>query len=133
MIGNSMWITAQQGGGSDGAAAAGLFFLLFNLLVVIASVAGLWKVFVKANKPGWAALVPIYNLFVLAEVGGKPAWWAILLLIPLVNLIVLLLIFMGIARNFGKSELYGIGLLFLGFIFFPLLGFGSARYKKVAS
>ena len=132
MLGHSMWIAAQQGGVSDGADALGLGMLLFNLLVVVGVLVGIWKVFVKANKPGWAALVPIYNLFVLAEVGGKPSWWAILLFVPLVNLIVFVVICMGVAKNFGKSELYGIGLALLGFIFFPLLGFGNARYRKVA-
>lgn len=132
MLGHSMWIAAQQGGVSDGADALGLGMLLFNLLVVVGVLVGIWKVFVKANKPGWAALVPIYNLFVLAEVGGKPSWWAILLFVPLVNLIVFVLICMGVAKNFGKNELYGIGLALLGFIFFPLLGFGNARYRKVA-
>ena len=127
-----MWIAAQQGGVPDGAAALGLGMLLFNLLVVVGALVGMWKVFVKANKPGWAALVPIYNLFVLAEVGGKPSWWAILLFVPLVNLIVFVVICMGVAKNFGKNELYGIGLALLGFIFFPLLGFGNARYRKVA-
>ena len=132
MLGHSMWIAAQQGGVPDGAAALGLGMLLFNLLVVVGVLVGIWKVFVKANKPGWAALVPIYNLFVLAEVGGKPSWWAILLFVPLVNLIVFVVICMGVAKNFGKNELYGIGLALLGFIFFPLLGFGNARYRKVA-
>ena len=132
MLGHSMWIAAQQGGVPDGAAALGLGMLLFNLLVVVGVLVGMWKVFVKANKPGWAALVPIYNLFVLAEVGGKPSWWAILLFVPLVNLIVFVVICMGVAKNFGKNELYGIGLALLGFIFFPLLGFGTARYRKVA-
>lgn len=127
-----MWIAAQQGGVPDGAAALGLGMLLFNLLVVVGVLVGMWKVFVKANKPGWAALVPIYNLLVLAEVGGKPSWWAILLFVPLVNLIVFVVICMGVAKNFGKNELYGIGLALLGFIFFPLLGFGNARYRKVA-
>ena len=132
MLGHSMWIAAQQGGVPDGAAALGLGMLLFNLLVVVGVLVGMWKVFVKANKPGWAALVPIYNLFVLAEVGGKPSWWAILLFVPLVNLIVFVVICMGVAKNFGKNELYGIGLALLGFIFFPLLGFGNARDRKVA-
>jgi hypothetical protein len=132
MLGHSMWIAAQQGGVPDGAAALGLGMLLFNLLVVVGVLVGMWKVFVKANKPGWAALVPIYNLLVLAEVGGKPSWWAILLFVPLVNLIVFVVICMGVAKNFGKNELYGIGLALLGFIFFPLLGFGNARYRKVA-
>ncbi|MFN6107562.1 MAG: DUF5684 domain-containing protein [Planctomycetaceae bacterium] len=132
MLGHSMWIAAQQGGVPDGAAALGLGMLLFNLLVVVGVLVGMWKVFVKANKPGWAALVPIYNLFVLAEVGGKPSWWASWLFVPLVNLIVFVVICMGVAKNFGKNELYGIGLALLGFIFFPLLGFGNARYRKVA-
>lgn len=92
-------------------------------------IASLWTVFTKAGKPGWASIIPIYNLIVLLEIVGKPLWWILLLLIPLVNLILLLLIYMELARRFGKSELFGIGLWLLGPIFFPILAFGDARYR----
>ncbi|MFN7803185.1 MAG: DUF5684 domain-containing protein [Planctomycetaceae bacterium] len=130
MVGDAMWILAQQGSPS-GAEGLGIGILLLQLALAIGVVAGLWKVFEKAGKPGWAALIPIYNLFVYAEVAGKPVWWALLMLIPCVNLVVWILLSMGVAKNFGKSEGYGIGLGLLSFIFLPLLGFSDAKYRKV--
>ena len=99
------------------------------LAVVIVCVAGIWKTFEKAGKPGWACLVPIYNVFVMLQIAGKPAWWLLLFLIPFVNLIVAIIVMIEIARRFGKGPGFGIGLAFLGFIFFPILGFGSAQYS----
>lgn len=131
MVGDAMWILAQQGSPS-GAEGLSIGLLLLQLALAIGVVAGLWKVFEKAGKPGWAALIPIYNLFVYAEVAGKPVWWALLMLIPCVNFVVWILLSMGVAKNFGKSEGYGIGLALLGFIFLPLLGFSDAKYRKVA-
>jgi hypothetical protein len=131
MIGSSAWILAQQAT-PDGAEGLGIGILLFQLALAIAVLAGLWKVFEKAGKPGWAALIPIYNLFVYAEIAGKPIWWAILLFIPCANLIVWILLSIGVAKNFGKSEVYGIGLGLLSFIFLPLLGFSNAKYRKVS-
>jgi len=131
------FVLAQQGGGGDdaaGAAAAAVMMviLLAEVVLGILTIVGMWKVFSKAGKPGWAAIIPIYNLVVMLEIAGKPLWWIILFLIPCVNLIMAILTFMGVAKNFGKSEGYGIGLAFLPFIFFPLLGFSDARYRPVA-
>lgn len=127
------FVLAQQGGGDDAAAAAAagvMMLILFAEVVLgILTIVGMWKVFSKAGKPGWAAIVPIYNLVVMLEIAGKPIWWIILFLIPCVNLIMAILTFMGVAKNFGKGEAYGIGLAFLPFIFFPLLGFSDARYR----
>ena len=105
-----------------------LFWLVW-LAVVIVCVAGIWKTFEKAGKPGWACLVPIYNAFVILQIAGKPAWWFLLFLIPVVNLVVAIIVMIEIARRFGKGPGFGIGLAFLGFIFFPILGFGSAQYS----
>jgi uncharacterized membrane protein YoaK (UPF0700 family) len=84
---------------------------------------------VKAGKPGWAAIIPIYNVIVLLQIAGKPLWWIILLFIPIVNLIMAILIGIAVAKKFGKSGGFGVGLALLGFIFYPILGFGDAQYQ----
>ncbi|HWN70273.1 MAG TPA: DUF5684 domain-containing protein [Haliangium sp.] len=104
---------------------------LFGLAVAVLMIASVWKVFTKAGKPGWAALVPIYNLVVLLEIAGKPLWWFILFLIPLVNLVVAFITYTSLAERFGKGTGFGIGLMLLGFIFFPILAFGDAQYQRV--
>jgi hypothetical protein len=104
---------------------------IIGLILAIAAIAGLWKTFTKAGKPGWAAIIPIYNFLVLLQVAGRPWWWILLLLIPIVNLIIVIVVDIDVAKNFGKSALFGVGLAFLGFIFYPILGFGDARYAPV--
>jgi hypothetical protein len=99
------------------------------LAVVILMIASLWKVFTKAGQPGWAAIIPIYNLYILCKVGGKSGWWVLLLLIPFVNFIIAIILCIAIAERFGKGAGFGVGLAFLGFIFFPILAFGDARYQ----
>lgn len=106
-----------------------LFGTLIALAVVIALIASIWKVFEKAGEAGWAAIIPIYNLVVLLKISGKPIWWLVLMIIPFVNIIASLLVLLALAKNFGKGAGFGLGLFFLGFIFFPILGFGSARYQ----
>jgi len=96
-------------------------------------IASMWKIFTKAGKPGWAAIIPIYNLIVLLEIAGKPLWWFILMLIPFVNIVVFIMVLVSIARNFGKGVGFAIGMLLLPFIFYPMLGFGDARYAPVAA
>ncbi|MFN5619876.1 MAG: DUF5684 domain-containing protein [Flavobacteriales bacterium] len=86
------------------------------------------KLFEKAGKPGWAAIVPIYNLIVMLEIIGKPTWWVILALIPVVNIIVLIIIWHQLSLSFGKDGLYTVGLILLGIIFLPMLAFGKAQY-----
>lgn len=113
-------------------AANGLFGQLISIVILLAVVAGGWKVFEKAGKPGWAVLVPIFNIVVLLDIVGKPVWWILLFLIPVVNFVVLVIICLEIAKRFGKSPLYGVGLLLLGFVFFPLLGFSDATYNPNA-
>jgi hypothetical protein len=89
---------------------------------------GVYKVFTKAGQPGWACIIPIYNLVILMKIAGKPIWWVILMLIPFVNFIIAILVCISIAKSFGKGTGFGLGLVFLGVIFFPLLGFGDAKY-----
>jgi hypothetical protein len=110
-----------------------LLFTVISLALVAAVMAGVWKVFVKAGKPGWGCLVPIYNIILILEMAGKPMWWIVLLLIPLVSLIVAVLVNIEIAKKFGQSTGFGVGLALLPFIFYPMLGFGSARYQGGAA
>ena len=107
----------------------GLLILVIELAVIVAIIAGLWKVFVKAGKPGWAAIVPIYNIIVLLEIADKPLWWIILFFIPFVNVIMAILVGIAVAKNFGKSDAFGVGLGLLGFIFYPILGLATPNTR----
>jgi Family of unknown function (DUF5684) len=111
------------------AVGAGIGVMVFGLAVAVVLIASVWTVFTKAGKPGWAAIVPIYNLVVLLEIVGKPIWWIVLMLIPLVNFVVGAIVSVELARRFGKGAGFGIGLLLLSPIFYPLLAWGDARYE----
>ncbi|MBI5511803.1 MAG: signal peptidase I [Deltaproteobacteria bacterium] len=114
----------QQTGGGAGMIVVGIIYLA----VIVLMIASFWKIFVKAGKPGWAAIVPIYNIVVLLNIIGKPVWWIILFCIPLVNFVIAIIVYVALAKAFGKGVGFAIGLLLLSFIFFPILGFGSAQY-----
>ena len=105
---------------------------LIGLVVAVIMVASMWKIFTKAGEPGWASIIPFYNAYVMCKIAGKPGWWFVLLLIPLVNLIVAILIVAGVAKGFGKGVGYIFGMIFLPFIFYPLLAFGDATYQGPA-
>ncbi|HHH75834.1 MAG TPA: signal peptidase I [Phycisphaerae bacterium] len=112
----------------------GTLFTLIYLALVVLVIAGGWKMFVKAGKPGWAFLVPIYNVMIMLEIAGKPSWWiALILFVPIANLICLIIMYMAIAEQFGQSAGFGVGMALLGFIFIPILGFGSAQYQGAAA
>jgi hypothetical protein len=111
----------------------GVVPLLIGLVVAVIVIAALWKVFVKAGQPGWAVFVPIYNFVVILKIVGRPLWWIILFLIPLVNIVIVFIVYIDFAKSFGKGAGFGIGLALLGFIFFPILGFGDARYAGPAA
>lgn len=106
-----------------------IFWLAFAILMIAAC----WKIFTKAGQPGWAAIIPIYNWYVLCKIVGRPGWWVILLLIPFVNFIIGIILCIDLAKSFGKGVGFGIGLILLGVIFFPILGFGSAQYQGPAA
>jgi hypothetical protein len=116
--------------GGGAAAAFGTLFMLCWLAFMVLMIASVWMIFSKAGEPGWAAIIPIYNLIVLLNVVGKPLWWFLLLCIPFVNLVVGIILSLELAKKFGKDTGFGIGLIFLPFIFYPILGFGSARYQR---
>lgn len=104
------------------------FLMLAFFAVMIVSA---WRIFAKAGQPGWAIFVPIYGQIVHAQVGGLPGWMGLLLFVPIVNLFVAFAIAMGTAKRFGKSPLFGLGLVFASPIFAPVLAFSGARYSRL--
>lgn len=133
MYGFDMLSTLAQ---DDGGAAAAGFGLMGFVCLIVVYVLFMWlcyfKVFEKAGIPGWHAFVPILNIIDLLKIAGRPIWWIVLFLIPIVSLVIMVLVCLDIARKFGKGAGFGIGLALLGIIFFPILGFGSATYNKAA-
>jgi len=103
--------------------------LLVILAITVVVVAGFWKTFEKAGEPGWAAIIPIYNLYVLVKISGNEWWWLILFFIPIVNILAQAKISINIADKFDQGILFGLGLMLLSFIFYPILGFGSYQYQ----
>ena len=112
----------DSGAGGLGIVAV-IYFAILILLIV-----SVWKVFTKAGQPGWAAIIPIYNMVVLLKIVGKPVWWIIGFLIPIVNIVVAILVAVALAKAFGKGTGFAIGLVLLGFVFFPILAFSDAKY-----
>jgi hypothetical protein len=104
--------------------------LLVSLIFTILIIAGMIGVFVKAKQPIWGLFIPIYNIILLLEIAQKPRWWLfIILFVPLLNILFFILTINGVSYSFGKNSTYTIGLLLLGFIFWPLLGFGNAKHQ----
>src|SRR6266446_10718284 len=107
--------------------------LVFLAIIVFVEIAALWRIFTKAGEPGWASIVPIYNLWVLLRITGRPGWWILLIFVPLVNIVVGILETVDLAKVFGKGGGFAAGLLFLPFVFYPMLAWGDARYLRGAA
>ena len=122
-IGTDGLIPLQEGA----FAIVGLLFFIVPLLIALITIAGMWKVFTKAGQPGWAAIIPIYNVYILvAEVAGRDILWVVLSIIIPIAIVVPLI---DVAKAIGKGTGYGVGLWLFSFVFFPLLGFGDAQYQ----
>ncbi len=106
-----------------------MLFIIAGILGLL-SIIAMWRTFQKAKQPGWAAIIPFYNLYILLKIVGRPGWWLILFLIPLVSLIISIVVAIDLAKAFGKSTAYGvIGLWLFSIIGYFMLGFGKATYK----
>ena len=108
----------------------GLVFLLVYIGVIIALIASFWKMFIKAGQPGWASIIPIYNIYILLKIVCRPSWWLLLYIIPFVNIIVSIVVTLDLAKRFNKGTGFGIGLILLPVIFYPILAFDIATYKQ---
>ena len=124
--------SVQSGQGAEGA-GIGIGGIIIGLAIGIFMIVSMWKVFEKAGKPGWGCLIPFYNWYLMIKIAQSPGWWLVLMFIPLVNFIIMIIVSIGIAENFGKGGGFAVGLIFLPIIFFPILAFGDARYQPVAA
>ena len=110
-----------------------LLYLVIHMVLAfsILLATGTWYMFEKAGEPGWASLVPIYNLVVMCRIGGKPGWWVVMIcLVPVANIVFAIMLLNGISKNFGKGPDFTVGLVFLQQIFFAILGYGDASYNN---
>lgn len=105
------------------------FIIIFSLITYVIAAIGKWKVFEKAGKPGWAAIIPIYSTIVMLEIIGKPIWWIVLIIfVPCANIVFLIWTYNLLSKSYGQSEGFTVGLVLLPVIFFPILGFGNYQY-----
>ncbi len=114
-------------------------FILFPIILIVLMLALIvfliitrWKIYTKASKPGWACIIPIYNLIVMLEIVGKPWWWIFMFLIPIVNIVFAIWMVNLLSKSFGQSEGFTVGLILLPIIFYPILAFGSYTYQGPA-
>jgi hypothetical protein len=103
-------------------------FGLVGLAFAVLMIAAMWRVFSKAGQPEWAAIIPIYNTIVLLRIVGRPWWWILLMLIPVVDFVLVVIIYLDLARSYGKGTGFGVLTIFFPFVCIPILGFGGARY-----
>ena len=134
------FLLAQASGNEAAATIAGLiaFFAAFALVfiaIAVVTLIGMWKVFTKAGHPGWAVLIPIYNLILLLRIAGLAWYWVftpLIVLIPFLGAIAYLVwvvwVHHRISTRFGQGVGFTIGLTLLGPIFWLILGFGSSKY-----
>ena len=104
------------------------FVVIFYIgILVLLAISG-WKIYEKAGRPGWEALIPIYNIYILTKIIGKPGWWTVMFFIPIVNYIFIIWAMNMLSKSFGKEEGFTVGLVLLGIVFYPILAFGDAKY-----
>lgn len=106
-------------------AAVGGIMWLFFIVTYILLVVSMWKVFTKLGKPGWAAIIPYYNFYVMCQIADKPWWYLLLFLVPFANIYVMYVLYNGIAQKLGKSTGFTIGMILLPYVFWPILAFGK--------
>lgn len=126
MYDTTMYGTTSQ---TDISAILGTYAILVLVIAVIMIVAN-WKIYTKAGKPGWASIVPFYNMYVMYEIAGMNGWMFLLTFIPIVNIVIQIMLYLNLAKKFGKSTGFGIGLILLNPIFLLLLAFGNDEYNK---
>ena len=103
--------------------------VIYLLVILVLLIIPMWKIYAKAGKPGWASIVPIYNVLVMLEIVQKPWWWIFMFCIPIVNIVFLIMMYDALSKAFGQSSGFTVGLILLSFIFLPILGYGSATYQ----
>ncbi len=120
---------AKQSGSGAEAALVALPMVIFGIVVGLFMIICQWKIIEKAGKPGWASIIPIYNVIVMLQIAGKPEWWFLLLLVPVANVIIAIITIIALAEKFGQETGFAIGMLLLPIIFYPILAFGDSKYQ----
>jgi hypothetical protein len=110
-----------------------VFLLIIDIVAIVILIVCMWIIFTRAGRPGWACIVPIYNVIVLCDMVGRSRWWTLLYFIPLVNIVAYIVLFFGLAKAFGRSDAFGVGLVLLPIIFLPILAFTGAGETASAS
>jgi len=106
-----------------------IIIVIIDIVFAALMIASMWIIFTKAGEPGWASIIPFYNMIVLLKISGKPLWWLILFFIPIVNFIIIIITIIALAAKFGKGAGFVVGMILLPIIFFPILAFGDASYS----
>lgn len=132
---NSSFYTDVDYSSSSGAAGlTGAIAAFIGVVWIIAmgmyvlQIIAMWKIFTKANKPGWASIVPVYNIYTLLQIAEVPTWYLLLLIIPVANIYATFKMYIELAHKFGKDTGFGIGLVLLNPVFILVLAFGNATY-----
>ncbi|QQS22186.1 signal peptidase I [Candidatus Saccharibacteria bacterium] len=127
---DTAYSTTSTTAADPAAAAAIMGFMAVYTLVVFAiaaiGIVSMWKLFEKAKKPGWAALVPVYNIVVLLEIIGRPLWWVAMMLVPIANLVFGVMMYIDLAKSFGKDAGYGVLLILFSPVMFPIFAFSKS-------
>ena len=106
----------------------GFGMMIVLLAFVVLMFASIWKLFAKADKPGWACLVPLYNIIVWLNIVGRPWWYLFFLVFPVTAVVLWAIMAFGTARSFNRGILFALGVTFLPFIFIPIVGLGGSEY-----
>jgi len=104
---------------------------LLGIALGVLAIVALWKIFEKAGEPGWAAIIPFYNAYVLFKITWGSGWMFLLMLIPVVNIVIAIIAMVKLAKAFGKSGGFAVGLIFLSVIFLSILAFDQSQYLGV--
>jgi hypothetical protein len=111
----------------------GFFFWIWTIAFIFLVILPLWVIFTKAGEEGWKAIIPIYNYYVLLKVVGRPGWWLLLFLVPIVNFVIYVIVMNDLSKSFGHGAGFTVGLVFLNWIFLMILAFGSSTYRGPAA
>ena len=114
-----------------------MFLVILTLAVIVFYIVVAWKINEKAHQPGWACLIPFYNVYVFTQIIKRPGWWMLLYLVgiipvagPIAALVISITDTIRLARVFGRSDGFAVGLFLLAPIFNPILAFGDSSYDE---